>query len=259
VARRRVWARIEGLPLGKDLSSRRGKDVGPPGPHRGVGCCGCWWPSYGWFRPRALPIRLSWPSGCLRRRHSLVQTLLGLCPRDHPPRPCAPAEAKRLAWRWPVVPASSSIADDPVLELGLGTPALGRAAARPGSRFPIRHPASRFSVSAGPYVITVVGPSSTWAWAMNRVSVEVEEGVVEVWRGASLGSAGSGGFVGGCAARACPPVVEHRAVAGERVLPAQPLLRTVPRRFEKCPASMEWTEARSAPQGRADRKTLWLC
>lgn len=48
---------------------------------------------------------------------------------------------------------------------------------------PHQPPGWRFSVTAGPYVVTVVGTRFEVHIAANTVAVEVNEGVVEVWRG----------------------------------------------------------------------------
>jgi len=50
---------------------------------------------------------------------------------------------------------------------------------------PHQPPGWRFSVTAGPYVVTVVGTKFQVHVAMNTVSVEVTEGVVEVGRGSN--------------------------------------------------------------------------
>jgi transmembrane sensor len=50
---------------------------------------------------------------------------------------------------------------------------------------PHQPPGWRFSVTAGPYVVTVVGTKFEVHVAMNTVSVEVTEGVVEVGRGSN--------------------------------------------------------------------------
>ena len=60
-------------------------------------------------------------------------------------------------------------------------PAIERGTAR--LSVPHQPPGWRFSVTAGPYLVTVVGTKFDVRIADHTVGVEVNEGVVEVWRG----------------------------------------------------------------------------
>jgi hypothetical protein len=122
------------------------------------------------------------------------------------------------------------------------------------ARFEVPHqaPGSRFAVSAGPYVITVVGTKFHVGVVDDRVSVAVEEGVVEVWRGARSVRLVEGDSWAGPMRGLAPAAVEHRppvvGVSSRRVS-----LAAAPVPVEIAPASVELTEARSAfKEGRPD-------
>jgi hypothetical protein len=115
------------------------------------------------------------------------------------------------------------------------------------ARFEVPHqaPGSRFAVSAGPYVITVVGTKFHVGVGDDRVSVDVEEGVVEVWRGARSVRLVAGDSWAGPMRGLAPPAVEHRpslASASSR----RASLADSPATVENGPAGLELTEARSA-------------
>jgi tetratricopeptide (TPR) repeat protein len=111
------------------------------------------------------------------------------------------------------------------------------------ARFEVPHqaPGLKFAVSAGPYVVTVVGTKFHVGVADDRVSVAVEEGVVEVWRGDRSVRLVEGDSWAGPMRGIAPPAVQHRspAAASRRVAEAAALP-------ESAPASVELTEARSA-------------
>jgi hypothetical protein len=122
------------------------------------------------------------------------------------------------------------------------------------ARFEVPHqaPGAKFAVSAGPYVIAVVGTKFRVGVSDDRVSVEVEEGVVEVWRGARSVRLVEGNSWAGPMRGLAPTAVEHRpspAVASSR----RASLADGPAPVENGPASAELKEARSAlSQGRPE-------
>ena len=115
------------------------------------------------------------------------------------------------------------------------------------ARFEVPHqaPGARFAVSAGPYVIAVVGTKFRVGVSDDRVSVEVEQGVVEVWRGARSVRLVAGDSWAGPMRGLAPPAVEHRpSLAGASSRHASPA--DSPASVENDPTGMELTEARSA-------------
>jgi len=85
------------------------------------------------------------------------------------------------------------------------------------ARFEVPHqaPGARFAVSAGPYVITVVGTKFHVGVDDDRVSVEVEQGVVEVWRGSrSVRLAEGDSWAGPIRGLASPGVERRVSLAG---------------------------------------------
>jgi hypothetical protein len=115
------------------------------------------------------------------------------------------------------------------------------------ARFQVPHqaPGVRFAVSAGPYVITVVGTKFHVGVGDDRVSVEVEEGVVEVWRGARSVRLVEGDSWAGPMRGVAPPAVEHRPSLAS-LSSRRTSLADSHAPVESGPASAELTEARSA-------------
>jgi hypothetical protein len=67
---------------------------------------------------------------------------------------------------------------------------------------PHQPPGWRFSVTAGPYVVTVIGTKFRVEVGSRSVGVEVNEGVVEVWRGSRVNRLVAGDTWRGCRSRA---------------------------------------------------------
>jgi hypothetical protein len=120
------------------------------------------------------------------------------------------------------------------------------AVERGQARFEVPHqaPGTRFAVSAGPYVISVVGTKFHVGVGDDRVSVEVEEGVVEVWRGARSVRLVEGDSWAGPIRGLASPTVERRPSAGTSVRRTSLVDSTV--RAENGPANVELTAARIA-------------
>jgi hypothetical protein len=115
------------------------------------------------------------------------------------------------------------------------------------ARFQVPHqaPGVRFAVSAGPYVITVVGTKFHVGVVDDRVSVAVEEGVVEVWRGARSVRLVEGDSWAGPMRGLAPPAVERRpSLAGAS--PRRVSVADSPALVENGPVSMELAAARTA-------------
>ena len=244
VARRRVWARVEGLPAGKDRL-RRARALALPALTGALVAVGV--------------VAILWMVPATRPAHSPVVA------NRVPSAPVSASQPGPEASR--VVSQGSSAA--PVrtgrgekarvalvggvgVELDANSVLSWDVEHRPSvergqARFQVPHqaPGVRFAVSAGPYVITVVGTKFHVGVGDDRVSVEVEEGVVEVWRGARSVRLVEGDSWAGPMRGAAPPAVEHRP----------PLASSSSRRtsladshapVENGPASAELTEARSA-------------
>ncbi len=242
VARRRVWARIEGLPLGKDLSSRRARTLALPALTGALVAVGV--------------VAILWMVPATRATHSPV--LAKRVPSaTAQPGPDAARVVSQGSSAAPVrtgrgEKARVALAGGAGVELDADSVLSWDSERRPWvergqARFEVPHqaPGSRFSVSAGPYVITVVGTKFHVGVGDDRVSVEVEEGVVEVWRGARSVRLVAGDSWAGALRGLAPPVVEHRpslASASSR----RTSLADSPAPVENGPASMELTEARSA-------------
>jgi len=243
VARRRVWARIEGLPSGKDLPLRRTRTWALPalaGASVAVGVVAILW-----MVPAARPI------------HSPAKLAVSSVAPVSPPSPVASKVVPQGAPAAPVRTgqgenARVALVGGAAVELDansvLGWDAERRPAVERGqARFEVPHqaPGARFAVSAGPYVIAVVGTKFRVGVSDDRVSVEVEQGVVEVWRGARSVRLVAGDSWAGPMRGLAPPAVEHRpSLAGASSRHASPA--DSPASVENDPTGMELTEARSA-------------
>jgi hypothetical protein len=240
VARRRIWARIEDLPLGGALTVRRTRSFAVP--------------VLAGALVAVVVVAAMW----------LVPAMRGGQPADVAKQvvPVAPSTPQ-------VQPAPQDVAKAPV-KTGRGEKArvalVGGAGVeldansvlswdtehRPSvehghARFEVPHqaPGNRFAVSAGPYVITVVGTKFHVGVVDDRVSVDVEEGVVEVWRGSRSVRLVEGDSWAGPTRGSSTTSVERRS--------SQPSLRRASNIAsasasalpDKSPASAELTEARA--------------
>ena len=244
VARRRVWARVEGLPAGKDRL-RRARALALPALTGALVAVGV--------------VAILWMVPATRPAHSPVVT------KRVPSAPVSASQPGPEASR--VVSQGSSAA--PVrtgrgekarvalvggvgVELDANSVLSWDAEHRPSvergqARFQVPHqaPGVRFAVSAGPYVITVVGTKFHVGVGDDRVSVEVEEGVVEVWRGARSVRLVEGDSWTGPMRGVAPPAVEHRPSLAS-LSSRRTSLADSHAPVESGPASAELTEARSA-------------
>ena len=244
VARRRVWARVEGLPAGKDRL-RRARALALPALTGALVAVGV--------------VAILWMVPATRPAHSPVVT------KRVPSAPVSASQPGPEASR--VVSQGSSAA--PVrtgrgekarvalvggvgVELDANSVLSWDVEHRPSvergqARFQVPHqaPGVRFAVSAGPYVITVVGTKFHVGVGDDRVSVEVEEGVVEVWRGARSVRLVEGDSWAGPMRGVAPPAVEHRPSLAS-LSSRRTSLADSHAPVESGPASAELTEARSA-------------
>jgi len=111
VARRRVWARVEGLPAGQDRPLRRARALALPALTGALVAIGVvailrMVPA---TRPTHAPVVSKRAPSATASVSQLVLTLLGLCPRERLLRPCALVEVRRPVWRWSVASALSSM------------------------------------------------------------------------------------------------------------------------------------------------------
>ena len=245
VARRRVWARIEGLPLGKDLSSRRARTLALPALAGALVAVGV--------------VAILWIVPATRATHSpvLAKRVSSATASVSQPGPDAARVVSQGSSAAPVrtgrgEKARVALAGGAGVELDADSVLSWDSERRPWvergqARFEVPHqaPGSRFSVSAGPYVITVVGTKFHVGVGDDRVSVEVEEGVVEVSRGARSVRLVAGDSWAGALRGLAPPVVEHRPSLASASF-RRTSLADSPAPVENGPASVELTEARSA-------------
>ncbi|HEX7598398.1 MAG TPA: FecR domain-containing protein [Polyangia bacterium] len=183
VARRRVWARIEDLPLRQALPVRRGRSFALPaltGALVAVGVVAVLWlvPA---TRPGHSPDSANQAGSGLATASQTEPVVIRTGPSDQSATPVVtgPGQKARVALNGAAVEldANSVLSFDlehrPLVERG-------------HARFAVPHqaPGTHFAVSAGPYIVTVVGTKFHVGVTDDRVSVDVEEGVVEVSRGA---------------------------------------------------------------------------
>jgi ferric-dicitrate binding protein FerR (iron transport regulator) len=244
VARRRVWARIEGLPSGKDLPVR-------------------------WARSLALPaltgalvavavVAVLWMVPATRPTHSPVvaKRVAPAVTSASQPGSVAPRVVSQISSAAPVrtgrgEKARVALVGGAGVELDANSVLSWDAERRPSvergeARFEVPHqaPGVRFAVSAGPYVISVVGTKFHVGVGDDRVSVEVEQGVVEVWRGARSVRLVEGDSWAGPIRGLASPAVERRPSLGASLRHTS--IVDSPARAENGPASVELTEARMA-------------
>ena len=245
VARRRVWARVEGLPAGKDRSLRRARALALPALTGALVAVGV--------------VAILWMVPATRPAHSpVVANRVPSAPVSaSQPGP----EASRVVFQGssaaPVrtgrgEKARVALVGGVGVELDANSVLSWDAEHRPSvergqARFQVPHqaPGVRFAVSAGPYVITVVGTKFHVGVGDDRVSVEVEEGVVEVWRGARSVRLVEGDSWAGPMRGVAPPAVEHRPSLAS-LSSRRTSLADSHAPVESGPASAELTEARSA-------------
>ncbi|MGA7742398.1 MAG: FecR domain-containing protein [Polyangia bacterium] len=258
VARRRVWARIEGLLSGNNLPLLRARSLVLPaltGALVALGVVAALWmvPA---MRPARAPVaakRVA-PAVASAPQPGLVATRVVSQISSSAPVRTGRGEKARVA-----------LVGGTGVELDANSVLSWDAERRPSvergqARFEVPHqaPGARFAVSAGPYVISVVGTKFHVGVGDDRVSVEVEEGVVEVWRGARSVRLVEGDSWAGPIRGLAPPGIEHRTfVPGTTSRRAA--LADSPARIENGPASAELTEARSAlSEGRTEEALAML-
>jgi len=251
VARRRIWARLEGLPFGTALPVSRARSLARPalaGVLVAVGVVAVLW-----IVPATRPA-----SSSLAKKTAPVVASVSQ------PSPVASQVASPVLLGEPVrtgrgEKARVALVGGTGVELDANSVLSWDAERRPWvergqARFEVPHqaPGTRFAVSAGPYVISVVGTKFHVGVGDDRVSVEVEEGVVEVWRGNRSVRLGEGDSWAGPMRGPTFAGVERRPSVA-----SAPLRRASagasPTSAENSSASAELAEARIAMgEGRAD-------
>jgi transmembrane sensor len=176
VARRRVWARIEDLPLHAGAPMRRSRTFVWPVLTGAVVAMGV--VALLWFVPRPGQVAQQTPDQVAPKAAPAPGAAEEpLSPRAQPIR--AGSQKAHVT-----LPGGAAVELD--ANSVLGWDAQRRPQVESGqARFEVDHqaPGNRFAVAAGPYVISVVGTKFRVGVTEGRVSVEVEEGVVEVSRG----------------------------------------------------------------------------
>ena len=244
VARRRVWSRLEGLPSGKDLPARRARSLALPalvGALVAVSVVAVLW---------VVPATRPTPSSVAAKR---VAPAVASASQ---PGSVVPQVAPQVSSATPVrtgrKPARVALAGGAGVELDANSVLSWDAERRPSvergqARFEVPHqaPGERFAVSAGPYLISVVGTKFHVGVGDDRVSVEVEEGVVEVWRGArSVRLVEGDSWAGPIRGIASPTLGRRPSLAGASLRRASS--EDGPARVANGPGSVELTEARTA-------------
>jgi ferric-dicitrate binding protein FerR (iron transport regulator) len=245
VARRRVWARIEGLPSGKDLSVRRARSLALPaltGALVAVGVVAVLWmvPA---TRPTRSPVAAKRVVPAVASASQPVSVAPQVASQVPPATPVRTGRGEK---------ARVALVGGAGVELDANSVLSWDAERRPSvergqARFEVPHqaPGTRFAVSAGPYVISVVGTKFHVGVGDDRVSVEVEQGVVEVWRGArSVRLVEGDSWAGPIRGLASPAIERRSSLAGASVRRASSMESPAP--AENGPASVELTEARTA-------------
>ena len=245
VARRRVWARIEGLVSGKNLPGRRARWLALPALAGALVAVGV--------------VAVLWMVPATRTSHVPVVAKRVVPPVASAPQPgpVAPQVAAQVSSAAPVRTGRGEKARVALLggagvELDANSVLAWDAERRPSvergqARFEVPHqaPGARFAVSAGPYVITVVGTKFHVGVDDDRVSVEVEQGVVEVWRGArSVRLAQGDSWAGPIRGLASPGIERRVSLAGASL--RRTSAGSSPSPVENGPASVELAEARTA-------------
>jgi len=245
VARRRVWARIEGLPSGQNLPVRRARSLALPaltGALVAVGVVAVLWmvPA---TRPTHSPVAAKRVAPAVASASQPVSVAPQVASQVLPAAPVRTGRGEK---------ARVALVGGAGVELDANSVLSWDADRRPSvergqARFEVPHqaPGTRFAVSAGPYVISVVGTKFHVGVGDDRVSVEVEEGVVEVWRGArSVRLVEGDSWAGPIRGLASPAIERRSSLAGASVRRASSVDSPAP--AENGPASVELTEARTA-------------
>jgi ferric-dicitrate binding protein FerR (iron transport regulator) len=243
VAQRRVWAQLEGLPAGQERPLRRARAWALPALTGAVVAVGV--------------VAILWMVPATRPTHALVvakQAPSSTAPVSQP----GPEVARVVSQGTSAAPvrtgrgekARVALVGGVGVELDADSVLSWDAERRPlvergQARFEVPHqaPGSKFAVSAGPYVVTVVGTKFHVGVADDRVSVAVEEGVVEVWRGDRSVRLVEGDSWAGPMRGLAPPAVQHRSPAASS---RRASLAEAAAPVDSAPASVELTEARSA-------------
>ena len=242
VARRRVWARIEGLPSGK-LPAR---------PTRRFAL-----PTLAGALLAVSVVAVLWMVPAKRPGSAPVKQTVSAVASAAPPGPAASLPASPVSAGAPVrtgqgQKARVALVGGAGVELDANSLLSWDAERRPSiergrARFEVPHqaPGTRFAVSAGPYVVSVVGTKFRVGVDDARVSVEVEEGVVEVWRGNRSVRLVEGDSWGGPIRGGAPAAVERRpSLAGPSLRRPSVVASATP--AESSPASVELADARVA-------------
>jgi ferric-dicitrate binding protein FerR (iron transport regulator) len=257
VARRRVWGRIEGLLSSKTQPLLRARSLALPALTGALVAVGV--------------VAVLWIVPATRPTHSPVVAKRVAPAVVSAPQP-GPATriVSQISSAAPVrtgrgEKARVALVGGTGVELDANSVLSWDAERRPSvergqARFEVPHqaPGARFAVSAGPYVISVVGTKFHVGVSDDRVSVEVEEGVVEVWRGARSVRLVEGDSWAGPVRGLASPAIEHRSPLPGTTL-RRASLADSSARVENGPASVELTEARSAiSEGRPEEALAML-
>jgi ferric-dicitrate binding protein FerR (iron transport regulator) len=245
VARRRVWARIEGLLSGKSLPLLRGRSLALPALTGAL--------------VAVAVVAVLWMVPATRPTHSPVvaKRVASSVASASQPGPVVSKVVSQGSSAAPVrtgqgEKARVALVGGAGVELDANSVLSWDAERRPSvergqARFEVPHqsPGARFAVSAGPYVITVVGTKFHVGVDDDRVSVEVEQGVVEVWRGPrSVRLVEGDSWAGPIRGLASPTVERRPSLAGGALRHSS--LGDSPALVENGPASLELTQARTA-------------
>jgi ferric-dicitrate binding protein FerR (iron transport regulator) len=206
VARRRVWARIEDLPLNDEAPARRARSIARPV------LAGTLLAAVGVV---ALLWLVPWP-GQLAQETPAPGAVAKAVPSPVAPSESIASETKpiRAGRQKAHVTLPGGAAVDLDANSVLGWDAQRRPQVESGqARFEVAHqaPGNHFAVAAGPYVISVVGTKFRVGVTEGRVSVEVEEGVVEVSRGDRTVRLTEGDSWAGPVRGPAPSAAEHRS------------------------------------------------
>ena len=243
VARRRVWAQIEGLQSSQDPPARRARSLALPALTGALVAVGV--------------VAVLWMVPATRPTHLPAKRVAPAVASVSQPGPVANRIASQVLSATPVrtgrgEKARVALVGGAGVELDANSVLSWDAEHRPSvergqARFEVPHqaPGARFAVSAGPYVISVVGTKFHVGVDDDRVSVEVEQGVVEVWRGARSVRLVQGDSWAGPIRGLSSSEVEHRpSPAGASLRRVSALASPAP--VENGPAGVELAEARTA-------------
>jgi len=241
VARRRVWTRLEGLLVSQGLPVRRARWFALPalaGALVAVGVVAVLWIVPATRRGQA-PAKKAAVASTSQPGRVASEAV-------SPVRTGAPVRTGRGEKARVALVGGAGVELDANSVLSWDTerrPSVERGQAK--FEVPHQAPGSRFAVSAGPYVITVVGTKFHVGVDDARVSVEVEEGVVEVWRGnRSVRLVEGDSWAGPIRGLATAAVERRPALSSAALRRAPAVASSTP--VESGPASVELAEARQA-------------